>query len=181
MVFFVSLIFGCGEPKSLIDKEIAPHQIEESSVEYSKKELKKLHDAEGETLKIFQKDKLDQYLEGGRTIVFNINKTADGKWLNQTQKLELMHAKFEDTFELVHLFIADKDISHEQMSLYLRRHNLAAPAFYLEDISILTNQSDWKGDIPAVLIQNEIDGINLLYEQFLTQEELLTILQIVTL
>ena len=76
---FVSIVLflaSCGEQAILVEEEIAPHQLKENNVEYSKRELEKLRAAKGEVLSMFQKDKLFEYLEGGRTVVFNINKTC---------------------------------------------------------------------------------------------------------
>ena len=176
----LAFFLGCWESVEIENTEVAPHQIETKVDSYTYEELDIMHSAEGKTVKIFQEEKLSEYLEGGRTIVFNINKAEDGIWLNQTQKLEEMHTKFEDTFELVHLFV-DEDKSLADLTEYIRTHNLASPSFHLENVRILTKMSDWNGKIPAKLIQNRLDGINLLYEETLSNEELLTILQVVTL
>lgn len=179
-LILICFFFGCRNSEDIVHTDLAPHQLETKNVNYTKAELSKLQTAEGKTVRIFEEEKLSKFLEGGRTIVFNINKAEDGNWLAQTLKLETMHTKFEDTFELIHLFV-DEEKTLNEMTNYIRENNLASPAFYLNNVTLMTEKSDWKGNIPAILIQNQVDGINLLFEQTLNEDELLTILQIVTL
>ena len=173
------ICFSCQEIQTVDNQSVAPHLISDGSVEYTIEELENLKNAEGLKTNIFNESVLDQHGLSEKNYIYNITKIGEEEFLTQTLKLEKMQERFEDSFELVHLFVTEKD--KNELNFYIRKNNLAAPAFIISESSFIEKEANWQGEFPAVWMKNESEGINMIYEQKLSKEELLTILQIVTL
>lgn len=171
--------FSCQDVQTIDNQSVAPHLISNESTKFTQEELESLKKAEGITTPIFGTSVLTEHNLSGNTFLYNITKIGEEDLLTQTLKLENMQTKFEDSFELVHLFVIEKD--KEALNFYIRKNNLAGSAFIISESSFLEKEANWKGEFPAVWMKNESEGINMIYEQKLSKEELLTILQIVTL
>lgn len=182
MVFYFILICicpSCQEVQTIDSQSVAPHLISDKSVEYTSEEIENLKKAEGLKTDIFNESVLAQHSLSEKTYVYNITKIENEEFLIQTLKLEKMQEKFEDSFELVHLFFFENQ--NEELNFYIRKNNLAGSAFIISESSFLEKEANWQGEFPAVWMKNENEGINMIYEQKFSKEELLTILQIVTL
>ncbi len=181
--FFYFLLIGfccaCQNVQMTDNQSVAPHLISNESSKFTQEELESLKKAEGLTTPIFGESILTEHNLSGNNYLYNITTIGEEDLLSQTLKLEQMQTKFEDSFELVHLFVIEKD--KEALNFYIRKNNLAAPAFIISESSFLEKEAKWQGEFPAVWMKNESEGINMIYEQKLSKEELLTILQIVTL
>jgi len=182
MIFFSILIcfsFSCQQSQPIDNQSFAPHLISDESNDYTPEELENLKNAEGLNTRVFDESVLNDHINSQNTYLYNITKIGDEELMNQTRKLETLHEKFEDSFELVHLFVEEN--KNTELDFHIRKNNLAAPAFIISESSFLQNKINWTGQLPAVWIKNQTDGINMIYEQKFSKEELLTILQIVTL
>jgi len=182
MIFFSILIcfsFSCQEAQPIDNQSFAPHLISDESNDYTPEELETLKNAEGIKTRIFDESIFNEQNSSQNTYIYNITKVGDEELLKQTLKLETLQEKFENSFELIHLFVGGNDGA--ELNFHLRKNNLAAPSFIISDISFLEKKVNWTGQFPAVWIKNQAEGINMIYEQKLSKEEILTILQIVTL
>lgn len=174
-IYLLFLLSGCGSQSE--DRPMGQSMILEAS-SYSKSELNDLANAAGRSIDFLTKEKLESLIDENELAVFHINDASDFEFYKILEKVE---ADFEGKFKLIHVFYS-KNKTLKEVNLFVRKNNLASEAFILREKNLLSNFSrNWEGSVPSIWIKNKAEGIDLIYEQSLSEEELMTILQSVTL
>ena len=151
---------------------------ENQQITYSKSELSDLETAEGREVAFLNQQKFESLIASEELLLFHINEISDAEYFKILEEVE---SEFEGNFKLIHLFIQNK-MTPSEVNLFIRKNNLASEAFILSNISFLKRAvNNWEERVPAIWLTNQREGIDLLYEQKFSKDELMAILQPVTL
>lgn len=174
-IFLLFLFWGCDtQPKEGVMGQNMASEVSN----YSKSELNDLANAEGRSIDFLTKEKLESLISQKELTVFHVNDASDFEFYKTLEKVE---ADFEGKFKLIHVFFS-KNKTLKEVNLFVRKNNLVSEAFILREKDLLSDfNKNWTGSVPSIWIKNAEEGIDLLYEQSLSEEELMTILQPVTL
>ena len=192
-ILFLCLIIACGNSngsdaqnkKPQQDNEVLKDSLQDLPLidQLSLEDQMKLAKAKGKTARPITIEELLSYIEeeDSKLKIFSFWKLDDK--LSQSQNYNLLKVQRELGEEKmkVHAICLDEVNRELLVNVYLRHFGFQDDAFILQDSFPYRWPSqfvsEWQGDLPALLFVHKTTGTRLFYQQLLSFEELMAILQ----
>ena len=194
LVFCSCFYLGCknkntnGNSSQKIDHTKAiPHTTDSQNGQLSAADKNALANAQGKEAELVSVEEMEEMFNHSTEMlhVYSFWKN-NNSFCDETNKalLKIQEMVGDTSIRLIFVNIeGPSNISH--VNAFIREHNVTSNAFGTSEILNVDwyNQihPSWSGDVPAIYLKNDTDGINLFYQKNFSEEELMVLIQPFTL